>query len=342
MVTALGPSACGPLRPCYLAPFIHAAYRVTHRLQKPLAYLSLALSMALVGSYVALSKPLVTILPVFLLAWLRFGIAAIAMLAWLKKPAQEGPLDRRTWGFLFLESFLGNFLFSVCMLFGVSMTSTLSAGVILSAIPAASALMGWYFLKERIGWRIWAAVALAVVGIALLALARSAPPSAIQGLAQTPQDHPQALWGNLLLFGAVLCEAAYVVIGKRLSATVSPKRIAALINLNGFALSTPAGLYLAWHFDFTAVQVQWWLLLIFYALAASVWVVWLWMTGLKTIPATQAGVFTVMLPLATAAIGILGFGEQFTQVQAAAFALALLSLLLATLPERKLAQSHQA
>ena len=57
--------------------------------------------------------------------------------------------------------------------------------------------------------------------------------------------------------------------------------------------------------------------------------------GLKTIPATQAGVFTVMLPVATAAIGILGFGEQFTQVQALAFVLALISLLLATLPERR-------
>ena len=59
------------------------------------------------------------------------------------------------------------------------------------------------------------------------------------------------------------------------------KRIAALINLNGFALSTPAGLYLAMQFDFGAVAPQWWALLVLYALAASVWVVWLWMTGLR-------------------------------------------------------------
>jgi drug/metabolite transporter (DMT)-like permease len=217
------------------------------------------------------------------------------------------------------------------MLFGVSMTSTLSAGVIMSAIPAASALMGWYFLKETISWRIWLAVFLAVLGIALLALARASAGSADPLAA----PYPHALWGNLLLFGAVLCEAAYVVIGKRLSDTLSAKRIAALINLNGFALSTPAGLYLALQFDFGAVAPQWWALLVLYALAASVWVVWLWMTGLRTVPATQAGVFTVMLPVATAAIGILGFHEQFTPVQAAAFVLALISLLLATLPERK-------
>ena len=43
-------------------------------LPRPLAYGCLALSMALVGSYVALSKPLALIFPVLLLAWLRFGI----------------------------------------------------------------------------------------------------------------------------------------------------------------------------------------------------------------------------------------------------------------------------
>ena len=142
------------------------------------------------------------------------------------------------------------------------------------------------------------------------------------------------LLGNLLVFGAVLCESAFVVIGKRLSATISPKRIAAIINLNGFALSTPMGLYIAWQFDFTALSLSAWGLLVFYALAASVWMVWLWMTGLKTIPASQAGVFAVMLPLTTALIGILGFGESFSALQALAFALALLSLLLATLPSR--------
>ena len=52
--------------------------------------------MSLVGSYVALSKPLVAALPVFLLAWLRFGIGGMAMLHWLKKPANEAPMTGQT------------------------------------------------------------------------------------------------------------------------------------------------------------------------------------------------------------------------------------------------------
>ena len=87
------------------------------------AYTCLALSMSLVGGYVALSKPLVAALPVFLLAWLRFGIGGLAMLRWFRKPTMEPPMSGQTQGLLFLESFLGNFLFSICMLFGVSMSS---------------------------------------------------------------------------------------------------------------------------------------------------------------------------------------------------------------------------
>ena len=103
-----------------------------------LAFVCLALSMTLVGSYVALSKPLVAVIPVFLLAWLRFGIGAAAMLPWLRKPADEPPLTRRTRGLLFLESFLGNFLFSVCMLWGVSLTTAVAAGVIRRPIFAVN------------------------------------------------------------------------------------------------------------------------------------------------------------------------------------------------------------
>ena len=108
-----------------------------------LAYGCLALAMAVVGAYVGFSKALVVIFPVFLLAWLRFAIAAVAMAPWLRRPASEAPLDARTHRLLFLESFFGNFLFSICMLFGVSRSSALAAGVIMAAIPAAVAILSW-------------------------------------------------------------------------------------------------------------------------------------------------------------------------------------------------------
>ncbi|MES1976529.1 MAG: DMT family transporter [Pseudomonadota bacterium] len=299
-----------------------------------LAYACLALSMSLVGSYVALSKPLVAALPVFLLAWLRFGIGGAAMLHWLKKPAGEEAMSKQTKRLLFLESFLGNFLFSVCMLFGVSMTSAVAAGVIMASIPATVALLSWLFLRERITLRTGLAVACAVAGVVLVSLSKQDHPLHVVANLESGLSAKNAWLGNLLLVGAVICEAAYAVIGKKLTGVLSPKRITALINLWGFALVTPLGLWAAWRFDFASVSSSRWMLLLFYSLAASVWTVWLWMTGLKTVPASQAGVFTVLLPISAAAVGVLVLGEKLGGAQIGAFGIALIGVVLATLPQR--------
>jgi drug/metabolite transporter (DMT)-like permease len=279
--------------------------------------------MALVGSYVGLSKVLVLVFPVFLLALLRFGIAAVAMAGWVRRGATEPALNAHDRRLLFLESFFGNFLFSICMLFGVSMTSALAAGVIMAGIPAAVALLSRAFLRERIPLRTMLGIACAVGGIALVSLTKNADAAA-----------PSSLLGNLLLVAAVLCEASYVVIGKKLTGKVSPKRISALINLWGLALVTPFGVWQALRFDFSAVAAASWWLLAFYSIAASVVTVWLWMTGLKHVPASKAGIFTVLLPVSAAAVGVLFLGERFSVAQAAAFALALAGVVLATWPAR--------
>jgi drug/metabolite transporter (DMT)-like permease len=283
--------------------------------------------MALVGSYVGLSKLLLSVFPVFLLAWLRFGIAAVAMVPWVRRSAAEAALSRQDRRLLFLESFLGNFLFSICMLYGVLLSSAISAGVVMAALPAVVALLSRLFLHERITPRAIAAIACAAAGIVLLALLRPATNQAAQ-----PQW--MNVLGHLLLLGAVFCEASYVVIGKRLAAQVSPRRISALINLWGLVLVTPLGLWQALSHDFAGTTQGSWALLLFYSLAASVATVWLWMRGLREVPASRAGVFTVLLPVTAALVGVTVLHEPFGAAHAAAFGLALCSLLLATWPAR--------
>jgi drug/metabolite transporter (DMT)-like permease len=289
-----------------------------------LSYLSLAAAMAVVGSYVGLSKLLVVVFPVFLLAWLRFGLAAIVMVTWVAPGPGEPPIGVHDRRLLFLESFLGNFLFSICMLYGVSRSSALAAGVIMAAIPGAVAILSRVFLRERIAPRVLMGIVCAVAGIAIVSLTRADPASG-----------SGSLTGTLLLLGAVICEASYVVIGKRLTGNVSARRISAIVNLWGLVLVTPLGLWQALHFDFTIVRPATWALLAFYAIAASMVTVWLWMTGLRRVPASSAGVFTVFLPIAAAAVGVLLLGEHFSGVQAVAYAVALAGVVLATWPSRR-------
>ncbi|MFX1681291.1 DMT family transporter [Mitsuaria sp. CC2] len=289
-----------------------------------LSYLSLAASTSVIGSYVGLSKLLVVVFPVFLLAFLRFGMAAVFMLPWLKRGPTEKPLTGRTRFLLFLESFFGNFLFSICLLFGMKHSSAVVAGVIMAGIPATVALMSWIFLRERIAPRTLFGIAMAVGGIAMVALSKhgDSPGAATSGL------------GALLLVGAMCCEACYVVIGKHLTADLPPRRISALINLWGLALVTPLGLWQAVDFDFGTVALKDWGLLLFYAIAASTVTVWLWMKGLQHVSAAKAGVFMVFLPISAALIGLIFLGEQMNGIQMLAYALALGGVVLATWPGR--------
>ena len=55
------------------------------------------------------------------------------------------------------------------------------------------------------------------------------------------------------------------------------------------------------------------------------------MAGLKRLPAAQAGVFMVFLPISTALVGLL-LGESLSGLQALAYGLALSGVVLATWP----------
>jgi drug/metabolite transporter (DMT)-like permease len=287
-----------------------------------LAYLALAASMAVVGGYVGFSKALVIVFPVFLLAGMRFAIGAVAMAPWLRRPAGEAELDARSRRLLFLESFFGNFLFSICMLYGMRQSSALAAGVVMAALPAVVAMLSWLLLGERIGMRVAAAITCAIAGIALVALARDADGELASG----------SLAGSALLLAAVTCEALYVVIGKKLTASVGPKRISAIINLWGLVLVAPLAFWQLVDFSPSVIDWSYWALLFVYAIAASVVTVWLWMTGMRHVPAASAGIFTVFLPVSAAAVGVAFYGERFTVLQVVAFALALGGVVLATWP----------
>ena len=285
------------------------------------AYLYLIAGMSVVGAYVGFSKLIVETVPVFLLATIRFGIAAVAMLPWTFPRGgftAAWPL-RKT---LVAESFFGNFLFSICMLSGVARTSATAAGLIMSMLPAAVAILSLVTLAERVDGRTKVAVLLAVVGVGSLTLGRGGGDGA---------STDTALSGNALMVGAVFCEAMYVVLGKRLtSASIGPMQISAWINLIGFVLMLPLGIWQGVGFDFARITPLLWTLIVAYAIAASVLSTWLWLSGLKHVPASKAGVFTTALPIVSAGVGIVFLGERPTPAHGVAFVCAVAGIVLVT------------
>ncbi|WP_186146012.1 DMT family transporter [Burkholderia gladioli] len=286
----------------------------------------LILSMLLVGSNVGIGKTIVVVVPVAILATLRFVIAN-AVLWPLWRPSKMRNVKRDEWLNLFLQALFGTFLFTLLMLTGVQRTSAVAAGVITSTIPAVVALFAWIFLRERPDGRALLSIALAIVGVVAINLANGHAPGAASAAGSS-------LAGNLLTLGAVCCESFYVILSRRLTETLRPLDICAYTHLFGMLLMLPLGLLALPHFDYAAVPAGTWALVVWYALSASIFSFCLWMIGIRHVPGSLAGVFSAVLPIAAAVYGIAFLGERPTLAHGFALACVVTGILLASLKPR--------
>lgn len=288
----------------------------------PLAYLQLALSMALVGANVAVAKLLAESLPVALILALRCLLAILVLLPLAR--GMEGSLrtaPRALWN-LGLQALFGTLLYNLALLAGLRLTTALEAGLILATLPALVAIGGAAWLRESLPRRQWAAVALAAFGMGALVLARVAA-----------DRHGSAL-GNLLVFCGVCGEAMYVLLARRIAGQVPVVTASFWMQLFSFLLLLPLALpVLGAAGVLAAPSVS--ALLVFHSLTTSVVCLLLWYAAMKRVPAGIAGVFTAFLPATATAVAVFVLNEPFTAVHAAGFVLLTGSLLMATWPTRR-------
>jgi drug/metabolite transporter (DMT)-like permease len=283
------------------------------------ACIYLACAMLMTGANVPIGKVVVATLPVYAFTFLRFAAASL-LLAFLAS-RETGPrlndLAARDWLGVGAMSLFGMVLYTVFILEGVKRTSGVDAGIILATLPAVVALLGALFLRERPRALQLLAVAMAAGGVALI-LTREAPPGA--GAASS-------LLGDLLVGAAVLGEAAFVVLSRRLSGVLSPLRLALAGSVCACALSLPLALASGDLGRLGAVPLMTWILAGWYTLSASILCLWLWYRGVGYVETWMAGVCTACLPLAALAVSVFALGEPLTWTQAAGAGLVVTAIL---------------
>lgn len=195
---------------------------------------------------------------------------------------------------------------------GLVSTSAATAAVLQAVLPIATALIAVVWLGERLSPVLLAGLALATVGVALVAGGLAAEASA----------------GAPLITLGVLAYALYTVLLRRepdrdpvvLAAATCSWGVAFLLPwLAGEALAGEARLEV----DAGAVAS-----LVYLGLAASALILLLWTYGAARVPASTAGVFTASIP----AVGYLcavGAGEPSSCAKTIGSALALLGAALA-------------
>jgi drug/metabolite transporter (DMT)-like permease len=259
--------------------------------------------MAIVGSSVAVGKLAVARLPVFLLSGLRFAVASvilIALVALLERPLPR--LARRDVAVLALQAFSGIFAFNVLLLYGLGFTSPAEGGIVTSTTPAVAATMAVIVLGERWSHVRTAGVVLVVIGILALNLAG--------GEFGTRGARP--LMGTVLIFGAVVGEAIFVVCSRVAAQRLSPLVVATAISALGFAMFLPAAVLEMRAFPLTRLAPMDWTIVGYYGVLVTVVAFLLWARGVARVPASMASVFTGVLPVSALALSHLMLGERIT------------------------------
>lgn len=268
--------------------------------------------MAIVGSSVVVGKVAVSRLPVFLLSGLRFAVASVVLMVFVLLLERPWPrLARRDVAVLALQAFAGIFAFNVLLLEGLRFTSAAEGGIVTSTTPAVAAALAVVALGERWSRTRTLGVALAVLGMLVLAAAGG-------GLRARG---PWPLVGNLLVFGAVVGEAVFVVCSRVASQRLRPLVVATAISVLGFAMFLPAAALEARAFPLRALTWADWAIVGYYGVLVTAVAFPLWARGVARVPAAAAAVFTGILPVSALTLSHLALGESVTPAHLMATAL---------------------
>jgi len=279
---------------------------------------SLTAAMVLTGANVVLGKAVVAEVPVYLFMLFRFLVSTAALLALVH--GEPGPklrqMQRGQARDLTFMALLGMIGFTALLFEGLKRTSASEAGIITATLPAVVALLGVAVLRERLTIAQACAVGLAVAGLLLVAAGA--------------ERRTTSLFGNLLVAGAVVCEASFVILGKRLAPPYQPLRLALGANMVGLAGAAPLAL-LELPFDVGAISGSTWMLATWYALSASVFCLWLWYRGLPHVETWLAGLTTAAVPITALFSAVLLLAEAVDAWKLAGGALVLGAIVLGAL-----------
>lgn len=276
-------------------------------------YAQLALGMIVFGSATPVSKIVTEAMPVFVGATFRvaLGAAVLAPFAWGQRHRLVA-FSRYDWLLLCLIALFGMFGFTVFMLYGMRLVSGVAGAIVMATTPAVTAGAAILVFGERANWRKLLAIALAVTGVLVLQLGGGRDGQQASGGALVA--------GSLLVLAAVCCEAAYTLLGRKMSRDHDPRLIAFL----AAALSVPVFLpfaVLQWPgFQPADIDPGAWVAAIWYGAGTLALGSLLWYAGIAKTQGSIAAGFMALMPVSALVLSYALLGEEFRLMHLAGFA----------------------
>jgi drug/metabolite transporter (DMT)-like permease len=246
---------------------------------------------------------------------LRVSLAAAALwLSWrlLRNVTPPSPAVRRQ---LFGLGLVGNGLYQLCFIFGLSGTRVATASLIFASGPAFVALIGRARGVERIDRTGWIGIALQLVGVGCVVISAGADPSrvdTVRGIA-------------LVLLGAIGW-AVYTVLLKPLTATTHPVYLSAMTMTSGALLLATLAIPDLARLDWAAVPLPVWGAVGYSGLAALVIAYLFWYRGIQHLGPTRTAMYGNLQPIVAFLVAWVLLGEVPTFWQLAGMVAILVGL----------------
>ncbi|HEX2211704.1 MAG TPA: EamA family transporter [Longimicrobium sp.] len=229
---------------------------------------------------------------------LRFVIASVLVYAVLRVRSELSLPDRRDVPRVVALGLLGNVLYQMCFILGLSRTAAGHASLILALTPVMTAFLSMLTGHERPGPRTWGGASLSILGIALV----SGASIRVEGRS--------ALVGDVILVTACIAWAVYTVGARPLVRRYGSVRTTAWTLWAGavglVVLGTPSLLRQDWD----AVSAEAWGALAFSATFAIGLAYLIWYRGVERIGNTRTAIFSNLTPVVALFAGVILLHEK--------------------------------
>lgn len=236
-----------------------------------------------------------------------------------KVPFKELPL-------IALAAFCGVGFNMITFMWGLSLTTPITASVLMVTTPIIVALMSAIFLKERLHfWKV-VGIGLGFSGATLLILLSSTP----NLIATDP------VTGNFLIFLNCVSYSFYILLAKKLTKKYNVFTLMKWLYLFGVLFITPFGIQQGLEFDVSEASTYVILNIVYVVLFATFGTYMLNIIAIRTLSPSVVAVFVYLQPLLAALIAV-GLGtDQLTWTKAGVGFLIFLGVYLTgRKPERK-------
>lgn len=291
-------------------------------------YLDLTFAQVGMAVNVVVAKCALVMVPMYFYLGVRF--CAISLMLCLLMRYQKtaivavehpaGKLDRHDWFLLWTTAMCSGPFFNILMMSGLRYTTATSAGIVMSALPAMLLLFSFLILAENLNKRKVGAIVFAVLGLIVLGMDDSV---------DLPGENGSSLFGNFLVFLAVVPQALYSIFSKLMHRRITVLGIGLVVNVLSAIVLLPMCLYEAMSISIDTIDPKVWVLLMISVLCGTMFN-WLWGRGLSAVPAGTAAVFTGVMPVATSIVAIAFLGEYLTYNDVLGMFFVLLSIMIGT------------